>query len=336
MINEKIIKEFENLIKQIQYDIDKSRSKEDKQKNMFRLQNIKKALKIIKDYKKEIKKGEELKDIKGIGKGTITRINEILDDGKLKEIKDDVKDDKYFGYINELEKVYGIGRKLALELFEKYNVKSIKELKQLYNKKKIDLPPNVIKGLKYYDTLKMNIPREETDNIYNILIKYLNDIDKNLFGTICGSYRRLKETSNDIDFLIIHPKIVSQDDLKKNKYFEKYLKLLIKNKLIVETLTGTDVKSKFMGLFQLDDNSDVRRIDIRFIPYESYYFALLYFTGSGVFNRRMRQIAIDNGYILNEYGLYDENNKNILVKSEKEIFDILNMEYLQPQLRDEK
>ena len=39
------------------------------------------------------------------------------------------------------------------------------------------------------------------------------------------------------------------------------------------------------------------------------------------------------GYTLNEYGLFDENNKMFKVNSEKEIFDILGMEYLSPELR---
>ena len=37
------------------------------------------------------------------------------------------------------------------------------------------------------------------------------------------------------------------------------------------------------------------RIDIRFIPYESYFPAILYFTGSGEFNRIMRKEANDKG-----------------------------------------
>ena len=41
---------------------------------------------LIKEYPNEIKRGNDLKEIKGIGKGTITRIDEIIDSGTLKEI----------------------------------------------------------------------------------------------------------------------------------------------------------------------------------------------------------------------------------------------------------
>ena len=165
-------------------------------------------------------------------------------------------------------------------------------------------------------------------------MKELNTIDPQLFGTICGSYRRLKPKSNDIDFLIIHPKIVSLGDLASNKFFKAYLKKLMEIGFVVESFTNVEVKSKFMGLCQLSPKYPIRRIDIRFIPFESYYYALLYFTGSGEFNRKMRQVAMDNDYILNEYGLYDKKGNMIHVNSEKEIFDILSMEYLQPPDRE--
>ena len=69
-----------------------------------------------------------------------------------------------------------------------------------------------------------------------------------------------------------------------------------------------------MGIFKWK-NSKPRRIDIRFIPYDSYYSAILYFTGPKDFNKNMRLNAIAQNYTLNEYGLYDENNKLIKVNS---------------------
>lgn len=331
--NENIINEFKKLIKQIQFDVDHSSNKKDKTSNIFRLQSTEKALKVIESFPVKIKSSEQLKEINGIGKGTIKRIDEILESGKLSEIKDSIINDNYSNYLEELEDVFGIGRKLAFDLFTKYDIKSIDDLKKLYENGKISLPENVIKGLKYYGISKTDIPRQEIDIIYNILLKELYTIDIHLFGTICGSYRRLKIKSNDIDFLLIHPKIKTQKDLANNIYFKLFLQKLFKIGFIVESFTNTNVKSKFMGLCQLSNKYPVRRIDIRFIPFESYYYAMLYFTGSGEFNKKMRRIAIDNDYILNEYGLYDHNGKMYHVKSEKEIFDLLYMEYIQPDQR---
>ena len=44
-------------------------------------------------------------------------------------------------------------------------------------------------------------------------------------------------------------------------------------------------------------------ICFRLIPHDQYYCALLYFTGSDVFNKNMRGHALEEGFTLNEYSL---------------------------------
>ena len=44
-----------------------------------------------------------------------------------------------------------------------------------------------------------------------------------------------------------------------------------------------------------------RRIDIRLVPIDQYYFGTLYFTGSDMFNKQMRAHALEQGFTLNEY-----------------------------------
>jgi len=87
-----------------------------------------------------------------------------------------------------------------------------------------------------------------------------------------------------------------------------------------------------MGFLKYKDNP-VRRIDIRFIPYESYHSALLYFTGSAELNKKMRQIAKNKKLKLSEYGLFKENGEKIPINNERDVFDILEMEFLIPRLR---
>ena len=58
-----------------------------------------------------------------------------------------------------------------------------------------------------------------------------------------------------------------------------------------------------MGICKLDAKSLHRRIDIKVYPHDQYAFALLYFTGSGNFNIRMRTNALKQGYSLSDFGL---------------------------------
>lgn len=52
-----------------------------------------------------------------------------------------------------------------------------------------------------------------------------------------------------------------------------------------------------------DKTRPFRRLDIRLAPYDQYYCAVLYFTGSDIFNKEMRAHALDKKYTLNEYTL---------------------------------
>lgn len=337
--NIKIIEEFEKLIKQIKFDIDHSKSKSDVITNQFRLRQIKNATDIIKKYPLEIKSGEQLKDIKGVGKGTISRINEIINKGFLSEIKIETKEERYLKQIEELQEVFGIGRKTAYDLIINYNIKSVDQLKKAYNKGTIDLPYHVILGLKYYNVYQQKAPRTELDTINTYIGDVIKSIDSkgDLCHVICGSYRRLKETSNDIDILLTHKKVKTLLDQKKQS---NYLKILVK-KLTEQGFILDDIDKdyevKYMGYCKYKTHP-VRRIDIMYIPYESYYTALLHFTGSGEFNRKMRDVAIELGYTLSQLGLYVVKNgkktKRIKITSEKEIFDNLGMEYIQPQNRN--
>ena len=72
---------------------------------------------ILKKYPEKItiKNYQELENISGIGKGTISRIKEILETGSLSELKDfvDINKEKK-KIIEDLESVVGIGHSHAL------------------------------------------------------------------------------------------------------------------------------------------------------------------------------------------------------------------------------
>lgn len=332
--NHLIIDEFNKLINQIKTEIDNSPSSGEARVHSFRLKQVRNVLEAIKKYNKPITRGEDLQDIKGVGKHSIDRINEILKTGKLSEIKKNTQSNDFSKYIDELKNIIGIGPRSAYELVTVHNIKSVDQLIKAHKNKRIQLNSQVLLGLKYHNVYKQNIPRQEIDQIYNYVATYAKKCNPDLHIIICGSYRRLKMTSNDIDILITHPKIKTKHDIQtKKNYLILLVNALRKAGFLLDDLTDKFYEKKYMGFCQLDKNHDVRRIDIRYVPYESYYAAILYFTGSGPFNQKMRLIAKQMGYKLNEYGIYDNNGKKISIKSEKDIFDALGMEYLPPEQR---
>jgi len=261
----------------------------------------------------------------------------VLETGKLSEIKVGKAERKYSDYIKELEQIHGIGHKTAYDLVTKHNIKTIAELKKAYNDGVIELNGVVVTGLKYHGVYKENIPRAEIDKVKVYLEKQAKAVDKRLTVTICGSYRRLKSTSNDIDVLIAHPDVKTKLDITStDNYLFKLIKSLKDAKFLLDDLTDKDYAIKYMGYCRLGKNP-VRRIDLRYIPFDSYPTALLYFTGAGNFNKRMRTLAEQLGYMLNEYGLYKlKGDKKVRVRitSEEDVFDKLGMEYLLPEKRN--
>jgi DNA polymerase beta len=352
-LNQNIIQEFEKLVNFIQLLIDNAKEKKDQKlatANTFRLKQIKNVLAVIKKYPKKISLDnlEEFSQLQGIGKGTIDRIKEILSDGKLKELvgfSDTIDENKKA--IEELESIVGVGRTTALELI-KQNIKSVDELKQKINNKEIEVNEKILLGVKYYGKFLGDIPRKEIDKIYKLVesvinkmnTKYeLDDTNKYVFE-ICGSYRREKPTSGDIDILI--SKIgttMTESDSEKINHLERVIKTLKKpiklnnnQSLLTDDITDKNYETKYMGFAKYKDNP-FRRIDIRFVPYSAYYSALLYFTGSKEFNVKARKIAKTMKLKLSEYGLFKEDGTHISVESEYEFFKILKIEYIPPRLR---
>jgi len=279
---------------------------------IYKINAIANLIKIINIYPKEIKNGEELKDIKGVGKGSIEKINEILKTGTLSYLNNNI--------LSELTEVIGIGPSIANQLIQKYKIKSLDELIKKVIKGEIEVNDKIKLGLKYVGKFKGNIPRQHIDDIQD----YLKQFNSNII--ICGSYRRGLDFSSDIDILLYNSQLLTMNDVKKSNMLNDYVKLLTKNKFIVDNITNNNV-TKYMGFAKWENV--IRRIDIRLIPYESIYTALVYFTGSYELNRIMRKKAKELGYKLNEYGLY-KNNELIHITSEKELFKKLGMKYLKP------
>lgn len=332
MLNLNIIKWFKLLIKQLEFYVD-TQSKSKKLEYSYKLKSISKALKVIMnlDYELDTSNVSNMLKIKGIGEGTIKRIKEILETGQLSEVNDSDISGAHLEYVSNLMKIFGIGRSKAYELYTVYNIKTIEELKEALKSNKIDLPHSIKVGLKYVDQINTQIPRAEIDEMYSLLILWSIELDPELDVRICGSYRRELDYSGDIDIIISHPSIKTKAISQKSDLLKRYIELLQKKSFIIDSLTGTDTPTKYMGLCKLHLNP-IRRIDIRFIAQESYYTAILYFTGSANFNTQMRRVAQSLGYMLNEYFL-KRGDEIIQINSEKDVFDVLKMEYVIPKER---
>ena len=348
-MNKTILEQFNLLLKQAQSEFYNAQVENDvKEMNMhsFRIKTIKRIITIIKNFDEEITNPDQISEIPGIGKGTIKRIQEILDTGRLSEIeqKYDVKKQAKIKAIQELEEIIGIGPAEAKNLLVNHKIASVDALKKAYATGKIKLNDKILLGLKYYGIVQGAIPRAEVTATGEYLQKIAYTVDPKLEVVICGSYRRGKPTSGDIDVLVYHPDAKTKEEVLNPQahgllsYLEEFIDTLEISGFILDHMTDKNYRMKYMGFSKYKKNP-VRRIDIRWFPYNSYHTATLYFTGPYELNTTMRTEAKKRGMILNEYGLYKINGNAtktpFKITSEKDVFDKLGMTYLTPEEREQ-
>ena len=297
----------------------------------WQIKSLTNAIQNIEKYNENIISGSQLKnEIKGIGEKICKYIDEVINYGYILDLENkEIKENSY----NEFMQITGVGQSKAKEWILK-GINNIQELKEQIKNKNISITNNIELGLKYYDDLKIRIPREEINKLKNIIYGIFKEINKDLIFEICGSYRRNEKDSGDIDFLITHKKYNSNEkDYKKYNFLKNLLEKLKEKNIIVDEMTKNSTK-KFLGMCKIPDYDIIRRIDIMFIDYKSYYSSLLYFTGNKYFNLYLRNKCLENNYSLNEYYLTNLNNdEKIYLENEEHIFKILNINYLKPEER---
>ena len=322
-----------------------SKSVKSAKENYYKLLVIKKTIDIIADLTLKITNGSQLANIKGIGEKTIMRINEIIETGKLSEIK---KSEKQIEAIKELSSIYGIGPVKASEFYSQYGIKSLKELIKANKQEKLKLTNQMKLGIKYKNNLIEKIPRILIARLDIFIYDELQKIDSEFISVVCGSYRRGKSYSSDIDILITNKKLMLKKDTGG------YLKIVLNNlqKYFIVDLLTTSYNTHFQGFasfklipnLPLDYNKkefdvkiNVIRLDIIFVPIQFFYSALMHFTGPKDFNQKMRLHAKSLGYKLSEYGLSKTNKlgKDIYLeaKTEQDIFNALLLKYIPPEKR---
>ncbi|HJU43361.1 MAG TPA: DNA polymerase/3'-5' exonuclease PolX [Vicinamibacterales bacterium] len=76
--------------------------------------------------------------------------------------------------------------------------------------------------------------------------------------------------------------------------------------------------------------------DLRIVKPEQRGAAMQYFTGSKAHNIVLRDRALTRGWKLNEYGLFDKDDRSIAGASEEDIYQALGMAYVPPELRENR
>lgn len=265
-----------------------------------------------------------LKEIPGVGASIAELIEEFIQTGKVKKYEQLQKRTPV--NLKELSRVEGLGPKSIDRLHRELGITNLKELEKAaksgkiaalegFGKKKEE---NILKGIGFAKTAGNRFVLGFVMPKIRLVEERLKKVKGVEAVVVAGSARRRKETIGDIDILAI-----AEDPTEIMEAF-------VSMPEVVNVTAKGDTKASARMSWGLD-------VDLRVVPRESYGAALMYFTGSKDHNVALRQLAINKGYKLNEYGLFDVRRgkeKMVAGKSEEEIYGKLGMVYIPPEMRE--
>lgn len=280
-------------------------------------QNIETLSRDIEEYARE----DKLTDIPGIGQDLSGKIKEFISTGKIKSYKE-LKRAVPEGVL-DLLKIPSVGPKTAKLLYEKLKIKDIDALESAIQKNKLQdifgikekTVENIVKGIAILKKGKERTPLSTAMQVADEFVAALGKLDVVKKVMPAGSLRRRKETVRDIDILAI------------SKTPSKVMDTFTSVPLVKDVLSKGDTKASVR-------TRDVLQVDCRVVQEKSFGAALLYFTGSKNFNIKLRLMAVKNGLKINEYGVF-RNEVFICGRTEEEIFQLLGLSYIEPELRED-
>jgi DNA polymerase/3'-5' exonuclease PolX len=258
----------------------------------------------------------------GLGKEIRIKIAKIIEHGGL-DINPKARE--LAVALEQIQGIYGVGPKKAQELV----AAGYTTIASLRAADPAILNKNQQIGLRYYEQLLKRIPRGEMDAHAALLMAAKPAV---LEGVIVGSYRRGRPDSGDIDMLIR----TADKAVDAGTALNEYVETLKASGYIREVLAQGE--HKCMAICQLPGSGfegKGRRLDLLVTPPAEFPFAVFYFTGSDTFNVRVRALAQEKGYTLNEHALtHVSTGKTISgIRTERGIFNALKIEWKEPHER---
>lgn len=264
----------------------------------------------------------ELTKIKGVGNSIAEKIIELDRTGtvrKLEELRA-----KYPPGFVELTRIPGLGPKTLMMLRERLGVVDVETLQDALDAERLRQLPGL--GEKSEERIRKAIERlgmhgkDRRTPLYEVygmaqaLAARLADLPGVEDALPCGSIRRFSDTIGDVDI------VVSTTDPAT------VMKAVADLPHRAELVGSGKTKTSFL-------THEGLQVDVRAVHPDQFGSALLYFTGSKVHNIALRQRAIDRGWLLSEYGLF-EGEKVVASVTEDEIYEALEMEFVPPPLRE--
>jgi DNA polymerase (family X) len=190
--------------------------------NPFRIRAYRNAARIVGglslDLAGSLAAGKELPKLPGIGEDLAGKIHEIADTGTCKLLERLRK--KFPAGITELMRLPGLGPKRVRALFDR-RITSLEALERAARSGKLaEIPGFGEKTAQRLADAAAAHAKKKVRFKLAVAAQYAEPFAKHLGATVAGSYRRMKETVGDLDFLVASPATVSERSSASSSYEE--------------------------------------------------------------------------------------------------------------------
>lgn len=295
--------------------------------NAFKIRAYRNVAEIIDNFPRPMRdvwQAGELDGVPGIGKEIAKKIDELMRTGKLEyyeRLRAKVPDG-----VAALLNVPDLGPKRVKLIWETLGVTSLDALEAAAQAGKLrDLPKMGEKTEQRILAGIASLRRRATGRVRlgdalpvaRAIVDALSDIPGVAKIEYAGSLRRGRETIGDVDIVV-----ASTEPAAVMTAFRAL-------PLVAEVLGAGPTKSSIR-------TTDNLQVDLRAVDPRHWGATLQYFTGSQAHNIRVRAIAQQQGFSLNEYGITPAEGELIPFATEEALYARLGLAWIPPELREDR
>lgn len=296
-----------------------------KGENTFKVSAYRKAAQSLEIDERSLDEIEDVTELKGIGKGVGEVIDEYRSTGEsstLEGLQQEVPE----GLV-PLLKIQGLGSKKIAKLYKELNIKDKTDLQKACEAGEVSqlsgfakkTEQNILEAVKALGAKKSHYPINTIRGFHEEINAHLDAFDAVEKYEVAGSFRRFKEMSKDLDY------IISTND--PDRVQQQLLELPNIVKTVAEGSTKVSV--------ELEYDDETIGVDFRLIEPAAFYHTLQHFTGSKDHNIRIRQLAKDKGEKISEYGIEQPDGELLQYQSEAEIYQHYGYDWIAPAMRED-
>jgi DNA polymerase (family 10) len=296
---------------------------------VYRVLAYRNAAKAIRDSAasvQEMARAGTVVKLPGVGKTIAEKIDALLETGSI-PAAEKLKARIPAGLI-EITRIPGLGPKRARKLYDELGISSLDELRRAAEQEQLRGVQGFGPKAEENILLALEAGADGSPKRRTLLSRALG-VAESLADTlrehpasdrveIAGSARRRAETCKDIDI------VATAIDA------EALAKAFSELPLIDEVHNSGPA-----GVRATTNNG--LSVDLRIVPPDNFGNLLQHFTGSGRHNEALRTQAVKQGLHVSEYGVIDDKTETThSCTSEEEVYALLGMQYIEPELREDR